>query len=301
MTTDITDARSTPDAATSRRQKVDVHVLARIDRLPSLSSVVAEFLQLCRKEFFTARDFEAVIAKDQALVARLLRVANSAMYGRPRSIRAIAEAVVLVGLESMTKMVYAVSTEGLTRKRLVNYAYDPSRGFWMHSTAVGLAARALAEALPSRPVHQEEAFVSGLLHDVGKLVIDDFLPPVPGKRMVTRHEEVSAVGLDHAELAEIILGQWRLPDSIVEAVRYHHCPDEAPANPNGARLLMLAQNIVATWQVGFHTPIDLAADFDAAPSALLIQALGLPSNKLPQILWDIRQQLASIEKMYPEA
>ena len=300
MTTDTSSQDRCVDEALMPRRDISLQVLSHIERLPSLSSVVSEFLQLCHKEFFTARDFEAVIAKDQALVARLLRVANSSMYGRPRSIRSIAEAVVLVGLETMTKMVYAVSAEGLTRKRLVNYAYEPSRGFWMHTTAVGLAARSLAEALPSRPLHHEEAYVAGLLHDAGKLVIDDFLDPVPGKRVVSRHEEIAAVGLDHAELAEYILRQWRLPDSIVDAVRYHHSPDAAAGDPAGARLLNLAQSIVATWQIGYHTPIDLATKFDATASAPMIEALGLPPAKLPQVLWDIRQQLAGIEKMYPE-
>lgn len=280
-------------------RQVNLQVLERIEKLPSLSSVVTEFLRLCRQEFVSARDFERVIAKDQALVARLLRVANSGMYGKSRSIRSIAEAVVLVGLANMTKMVYAVSTEGLTRNRLVNYNFEPSRGFWMHTTAVGLTARAIADAAPERKVHPEEAFVAGLLHDVGKLIVDDFLDRAPGKRRVTVAEETEAIGLDHAELAEYILKQWRLPDTIIEAVRFHHHPDQALVDPAGAQILCLAQAMVETWAIGYHEPIDLEPEFDPEPVQDLIARLQISKGKLAQILWDVRQNLAGIEKLYP--
>lgn len=280
-------------------RQVNLQVLERIEKLPSLSSVVSEFLRLCRQEFVSARDFEKVIAKDQALVARLLRVANSGMYGKSRSIRSIAEAVVLVGLANMTKMVYAVSTEGLTRNRLVNYAYEPSRGFWMHTTAVGLTARAVADAVPDRRLHPEEAFVAGLLHDVGKLVVDDFLDRTPGKRVVTAEEEVAAVGLDHAELAEYILKQWKLPPAIIEAVRFHHHPDQALDDPLGAQILALSQCIVRTWSIGYREPIDLELEFDTETAGSLVAQLQIPQSKLAQILWDVRQNLSGIEKLFP--
>ncbi len=277
---------------------VNLDVLRRVDDLPSLSSVVAEFLELTRREFFTAKDFESVISKDQALVARLLKVANSAMYGRSRRIHSIPESVVLVGLDQMKRIVFSVSTEGLTRTRLKNYAYESSRGYWMHSTAVGLAARAIIDVLPQKPLHGEEAFVAGLLHDVGKLIIDDFLDPAAGPREVTLAEEADVVGLDHAELAEYILGQWKLPESIVESIRDHHRGLEHEDIPAGARLLQLAEAIVCTWHVGRGDEIDLSVDFDPEPHQALLDSLGLAEQHLAQVIWDVRQNLAGIEKLY---
>lgn len=277
---------------------VNLDVLKRIEDLPSLSSVVSEFLDLTRREFFTAKDFEVVLSKDQALVARLLRVANSAMYGRPRSIHSIPEAVVLVGLDQMKRIVFSVSTEGLTRTRLTNYYYEPHRGYWMHSTATGLAARAIAEALPDKPLHAEEAFVAGLLHDVGKLIIDEFLDPEPGPRDVSLDEEAEAVGLDHAELAEYILDQWKLPHSIVEAIRDHHRGLDRDDVPAGSRLLQLASSVIHTWGIGYREGLDLSRDFDPEPHRPLLDAVGLPDAKLPQVLWDVRQNLANLEQLY---
>jgi len=279
---------------------VNLDVLRRIEDLPSLSSVVREFLDLSRREYFSAKDFEAVISKDQALVARLLKVANSGFYGKARSIHSIPEAVVLVGLENMKKIVFAVSAEGLTRLRLKNYDYEPSRGYWMHSTAVGLAARAMIAVMPEKPMHGEEAFVAGLLHDVGKLIVDDFLDPDEGKREVTLAEEEEAVGLDHAELAEYVLKQWRLPETIVDAVHHHHCPLEQGGVPRCARVIQFAQVLVNTWRIGHGEPIDLSMDFDLAPHQALREVAGLPESKLPQLIWDVRQHLTGIETLYAE-
>lgn len=276
---------------------VNLDVLQRIEQLPSLASVVTEFLALSRQDFFTAQDFEKVLCKDQALVARLLKLANSAHYGRSRKIHSIPEAVVLVGLEHMKRLVFAVSAEGLTRVRLVNYRFDQDRGFWMHSTAVALSARAIVDALPAKPLHSEEAFVAGLLHDVGKLVIDDFLDSERGPHAVTLAEETEAVGLDHAELGEYILSQWRLPVSIVAAVRDHHRPHDADIAP-GARLLQLASAIVHTWGLGQTDRIDLSADFDPAPHRGLLEHLALDHRRLDQAMWDVRQNLSGIETLY---
>jgi putative nucleotidyltransferase with HDIG domain len=290
---------STPTAPTAKGWRaVNLDVLQRIDELPSLSSVVAEFLELSHQDFFTAQDFEQVLRKDQALVARLLRVANSAFYGRPRRIHSIPEAVVLVGLEQMKRIVFAVSAEGLTRSRLRNYHFERNRGFWMHSTAVGLAARAIADASPSKPLHGEEAFVAGLLHDVGKLIIDDFLEREPGPRHVSLAEEAETVGLDHAELAEYILGQWRLPGSIVAAVRDHHRDPGDPDVAPGAPLLQLAGAMVATWRIGRVDDFDLSMDFDPEPHRSLLSVLGFNDQRLAQAVWDVRQNLAGIETLY---
>jgi putative nucleotidyltransferase with HDIG domain len=295
----MTTCTEKPTSATTGWRAVNFDVLRRVEELPSLSTVVAEFLELSRREFFSAKDFEAVISKDQALVARLLKVANSGLYGKARSIHSIPEAVVLVGLENMKKIVFSVSTEGLTRLRLKNYYYEPSRGYWMHSTAVGLAARAIIEVLPQKPLHGEEAFVAGLLHDVGKLITDDFLDPGQGKRDISLVDESEAVGLNHAELAEYILQQWRLPESIVNAIRDHHLPPQTGGICGGALVLQMAQVITQTWQIGRQEPVDLSADFDPEPHQDRFQQLGLPESKLPQLVWDIRQNLTGLERLYP--
>jgi len=274
-------------------------VLEHIDALPSLSIVIHEFLALSRQEFFTAADFEAVIAKDQALVARVLKVANSGLYARSRTVPSIAEAVVLIGLDNLKRIVYSVSTEGLTRQDMTHYRFHPGGGFWMHSMAVGLTARVLAEAAKRPGLRSEEAFVAGLLHDVAKLVIDDFLPE--GVSDADRAEEREAVGLDHAELAEYMLKQWHLPDAITEAVRGHHTEPGSSASMDddrGGVLLGLAEALCDHWQVGRGGDLDLGLDTPVEPHVARLAVVGLDPEGWENLVWDIRQVLVNIEELY---
>jgi len=258
---------------------------------------VTEFLALARREFFTAKDFEKVISKDQALVARLLKVANSGLYGRSRSINSIPEAVVLIGLENLKKIVLAVSTEGMTQRQLASYDYHEDRGFWLHAMGVGNTSRVLAAAIPNSPLREEEAFVAGLLHDVGKLVIADFLDSNNGTP-VTQEEEVTAVGLDHAELAEHILHQWNLPVSITGAVRYHHNYQDSSDHKGGAAILALAQEICGVWGIGRKNPVDLSEDIAMDQCHEILEDLGLPQSKWEQIIWEVRQNLVELDSIF---
>ncbi len=278
-------------------RRVRFDVLEQIDKLPSLSTVIHEFLTLSEQEFFSAADFEKVISKDQALVARLLKVANSGLYGRSRSINSIAEAVVLIGLDNLKRLVYTVSTEGLTRRELVHYEFHSDGGFWLHSMAVGLTAKVFAEAAPAVGMRGEEAFVAGLLHDVAKLIIDDFLPG-EGTGPITLENEREAVGLDHAELAEYLLKQWNLPTAITEAVRNHHCEPLDEQASKGGILLGLAEGVCDLWGVGRQRPVDLSQEAPMAPFLPAMTQIGLGEQRWDSLVWDIRQQLAGGEDLY---
>ncbi|MCP4573522.1 MAG: HDOD domain-containing protein [bacterium] len=274
-------------------------VLETIGQLPSLNRVVGEFLNLARREIYTARDFETVLSKDQALVARLLKVANSGLYGRSRSISTIPEAVVLIGLEHLTKIVYAVSAEGLIRKNLVHYDFHPESGFWVHGLGVAHAASVVADASTDCPLRGDEAYVAGLLHDVAKLVIDDFLPEQDYDRVTLQHE-VEAVGLAHPDLAEYILRQWNLPEPITSTVRWHHDHENAGEWRLAAAAIVLAQEICNTWGVGRWSRLDVAETMPVDDFADLLAVLNIPDSRWEQIIWDVRQRLVHLDTVFTE-
>lgn len=290
---------SSPAISDTRWRTVRFEVLEKLESLPSLTSVVVEFLELSQREFFTAKDFEAVICKDQALVARVLKQANSGLYGRSRSINSIPEAVVLIGLENLKKIVFAVSTEGLTRRTLKNYAYHEDQGFWLHSLGVAQTSRVLAEVSPLCSLRSEEIYVAGLLHDVGKLVINDFLPPGEGKR-ISREMEIEAVGLDHSELAEHILRQWNLPETITASIRHHHDYRQAGQWTPGAAVLTLAEGVCGHWGLGRQQDVDLSEDVPVDKFQEVLTDLGLPTEKWDQVIWDIRQNLVDLDGIFRE-
>lgn len=295
----MTTAQQIP-ATRAQWRNIRFEVLEQIERLPSLNSVVIEFLALARKEFFTAKDFENILSKDQALVARLLKVANSGLYGRSRSITSIPEAVVLIGLENLKKIVYSVSTEGMTRNHLNHFDYHHSQGFWHHAMGVGHATRIIAEASPACSMHGEEGFVAGLLHDIGKLIIDDYLETEPGIR-VTREDEIAAVGIDHAELAEYILRQWNLPETITATVRYHHEYQLGGEWKSTAAALALAQGICGAWGIGRKISVDLSEMVPSAPYLDVMDDLGIEPTSWEQILWDVRQNLVKVEEIFGQS
>ena len=294
-------AVSTPAPAATEKtwRNIRFEVLEKMESLPSLNSVVLEFLELSQREYFTAKDFETVISKDQALAARVLKLANSGMYGRSRSINSIPEAVVLVGLENLKKLVFAVSTEGLTRRSLENYCYHENQGFWKHSLGVAQTGRVLAEVSPACQLRSEEAYLGGLLHDVGQLIIDEFLPPMDGKR-VGRQDETSAVGLDHTELGEYILRQWNLPESITACVRYHHDYKQAGEWTHGAAVVSLAEKICGHWGLGRKPAVDLSEEVPWEKFQETGNFIGLPEEKWDQVIWDIRQNLVSLDGIFQE-
>ena len=277
-------------------RNIRLEVMDRIERLPSLNNVVMEFLKTARSDTAGAAEFEAVIRKDQALVARLLKVANSGLFGRSRSITSIQQATVLVGLENLKRLVYAVSSEGFTLRELTHYDFHPDGGFWRHAMSVAVAAQTVAAAAPEGDVDPDEAFVAGLLHDTGKLVLDEFLTSDPDTPVYLTAE----TDLDHCELGELILRQWDLPESLCTAVRYSHDHAGAGAWQAQASVLCLARAVCHGWAIGRNPEPDLDLDiyFDllTEPAAVL----GIVPDAWDDLVDDIRRGVRAVSDLYGE-
>jgi HD-like signal output (HDOD) protein len=279
------------------RRSIQKRVLANIENLPSLSTVVGEFLQLASREYYTAMDFEKVLVKDQALVARLLKVANSSFFSSSRTIKTVHEAVVLIGMDNMKNIVYAVSSSGLLRRHLKVYRY-PEKGFWLHAMAVGIGSRTIMEEARDRSIGHEEAFVAGLIHDIGKLILDEFLDTAGSPRSVSRDEERDCTGFDHADLAEKIMERWKIPASIKSAVRFHHDPAPEGALVPGACVVNMADRLCNRWGIGVLQVPDLGAEVRTEEFAAMLEAIQLPESRFLPVLWEMRQKLALVENFY---
>jgi len=270
-------------------------LLPQIKRLPQLSHLVNDFLTLSRKQYLTAREFEEVISRDRDLHAWLIRQANSGFFNPARPILTIADASVIIGLDALQRMVHAVCSRDLLRYRMRCY-HLPGNGFWLHSLAVAACCRSLAGAGDRCPLNAEEAFVAGLLHDVGKRVLDGLLPRRGGQRPIDRAQELAACGVDHAVLSARIIDQWGLPAGIGEAVRRHHASAEAALQPGGA-LVQLADAICTDWGVGIWTYPKLDLEIDPARYRRQLSALGFVNTVLVDQLDTLRPLLANLDEM----
>jgi len=205
-------------------QDIFYRILSEHKELSSLPQIMAEVLKVADDPDSSASDLARVILKDPSLTARLLRVVNSPFWGQTREITTINEAVVTLGMKTVTAIALSASVYDVISG--FGVAIDRKR-FWRHSLEVALAARLLAEKTGHKP--SEEAFVAGLLHDIGMLVLEDAFPDEFRRiwKLVEAGEdhvtcEQRAWGTDHARAGQFLLNQWGLPGSIGEAVRDHH-------------------------------------------------------------------------------
>lgn len=228
---------------------IDLDSLVRAARdLEPLPASVGRLASLVSDPDSDVKQVVDVIAFDQGLTARLLRMANSAMSASRRPISTVREAVVRMGSGAVLSL-----ATGVHVKRRMNQAipeYGLSEGeLWRHSVAAALAAESLPACV--RASVPAEAFTAALLHDVGKLVLCRFLYPEVSELLRSAHREARLTRLQaeveilhthHGELGGIIAGQWRLPESIVRGITYHHIPD---ASRDPASDAVHVSNVVA--------------------------------------------------------
>lgn len=210
------------------------HLDSGIQQLPALSLTVLEALATIDRGDSDFAALERIIAQDPALAARVLRVANSPFYGFSAHIGSVHDACVVLGIYTVRNIVLAAGV--LDR-------FPPTAGgafdrvaFWQHAVGVGAAARALARRLRQ---DAELAFTAGLLHDLGKLVLDAHFPDAFAAVLTERDRahcllraaEEKTLGFDHTAVGARVAKHWRLPEPIVEAIARHHAPGQGPAAP----------------------------------------------------------------------
>jgi putative nucleotidyltransferase with HDIG domain len=209
-------------------------IVARAQNLPTISTTVAQLSRLIRDETATTADFENIIRLDPSLTANLLRLANSAYFGLRREVTSVKLAVTLLGLKRLFELVTSASFARLLPPRIPGYDMEATV-FWRHSIAVAVLAEQLAHAMQVPAPNL--LFTAGLLHDVGKLAIGNFL--IDGRiaaqsRLAGEQDDLveierTLLGIDHQEVGEHLAAMWDLPDSVIWSARWHHAPSKAPA------------------------------------------------------------------------
>ncbi|PJB96438.1 MAG: hypothetical protein CO080_03215 [Nitrospirae bacterium CG_4_9_14_0_8_um_filter_70_14] len=205
-------------------------LMASVKELPTLPAIAARVGMVARDPDSTVRDMATVIGQDQALTANLLRVVNSAYFGFIRRISSVFEAINLLGYNEVVKMAFTVAV-------IHEFHYESANGFdrtafWSHAICVANASQALAEQLHCAP--RDDAFTAGLLHDMGKLILDQFFPDAFGEILQLIHDEgltsceaeMGRLGTTHAEIGEWIARSWLLPEATIATIRHHHEPAE---------------------------------------------------------------------------
>lgn len=200
-------------------------VIARIRTLPPMPVVSRKLIAAMHQDSCTTAEISRILSADQALASQVLKLVNSSFYGLSGKVGTVSHAVVILGFSAVRSLAVGLgATNGI---QTIDRDGDLA-GFWHHSVAVAAAARVLAEEAGQPDA--EEAFVAGLLHDVGVLVMGVVVGP-DRYAEVTRDAadivaaEEAAFGISHAKAGQHLLRHWRIPESLCHCVRFHHHPE----------------------------------------------------------------------------
>jgi putative nucleotidyltransferase with HDIG domain len=267
-----------------------------IDELVSFPQVAIRVTRMVEDKMSSAEDLGRELARDPALSLKLLRLANSPIYGARNGIDTVSGAVMILGTMRIRDMVLASSAvdsfSGIPNELVT------MEDFWRRSLYTGLASRHIAGQRGEG--REESSFVAGLLHNIGKLVIYNRFPEqsVRSFMMVLDAEvdesfraEKKILGFDHAELGGALLRKWDLPAHLVEAVACHHEPEKAQQYPVEAAMTHVSSRISLMAQ------LDTSDIADIPPvNVASMECLGLSHEDLPAIVEQIQHAIVDLEE-----
>lgn len=209
-------------------------LVRRIGKLPSSSEVILELLRVIDEDEIGAAALAEIISRDQAIVVRLLRIANSSFYALSGQVESITDAIAILGWRQVRTLAAGVAIfRSFSGVQTPGFNFDR---FWRHSIAVAVATRELALRMK---LNEGGAFVAGLIHDIGRLAVAHSFPD--HSQAVMRYQETHACTITEAELAVLdidhtrigcaLAERWHFPSAIATAIAMHHTPDELTPPP----------------------------------------------------------------------
>jgi HD-like signal output (HDOD) protein len=259
--------------------------------LPPLPEVVHQLLNVMRNEKASANDVAKVLSSDQTLAGKVLKLVNSSFYGVSQEVTTISRAVVILGFSGVRNLALSLgSVEALLRMNEGPQATE----FWAHAMANAAAAQSLASYIKTQS-DPEEAFLAGLMHDIGAYVLATAVPDVyqeicAAKEGSRLDREREATGFTHTQVGQAILQFWELPQAFCDAARNHHDSEICAGNEQPLTTLVALADVLACVHGGsFEEPAT-----ETSLSRLMNRA-GLSINEVRQGLRDMEKKIFDME------
>ena len=261
-----------------------------MDRLLPMPQVVLKAQNLLMDPNSSFDDLSGIIETDQEITLNILNVANSAYYSVKKEVYSVRQACVLLGLSVIGEIIMTAGTSTIFSKALEAYNMKP-KDLWQHSLTTALSSRKIADAIS--PALANEAFLCGLFHDVGKLILDEHVfsrneafKSLLGNSLNNHFEaEKQILGFDHSEVASVLCTKWKFPKTVTRAIRHHHL------NPNPddelACILYAADNLTRTngnGAGGLPHPLD----------EKVVECLALDEDALSSIMFEVNEAVNQI-------
>lgn len=275
--------------------------LSHLDTLPTLAPVAVKLLEVTLDNDSSARDVVTVLHHDQSLMARILSVANSSTQGARGKIATLDRAVVLLGFKTVRSLALAVKVFECfpVKKSVPGTRPFELKEFWKHSLGVACAARRLAAMRAQLNVDPEEAFVAGLLHDLGKVALNAKFPKAYDRIAAQAQQarcdivdcERTELRVDHTVAGRYLARRWHLPRSLQDVIWLHNKPSEtltgSTESPTLVALVQLANQLVRTQHIG-HSGNCLPPEPASEPA----RRLGFAEAQLAEVLQDVVSDVA---------
>jgi putative nucleotidyltransferase with HDIG domain len=292
------------DQTATQREKIVDSAIQEISHIATLPEITLRIVELVEDPTSTAQDLHAVISNDPALCSRVLKVVNSAFYGLPGQVGSINRAIVLLGLNAVKNIAIAASLAKLFRGGEVN-AHFSARKLWTHSAATATAAKMIADKI--RLGMPDEAFLAGLMHDIGVMVEMQYdrhklisvleqleIDPagVPANDMIEIERQIFSA--DHQEFGAGLCRKWKFPRSLALVTGFHHNPFDLPSEERTLALIVYVADRVAAKCEDAGYRLDIS-DETIAPEALA--ELDLTESDIAEILEALPAQLSDVQRL----
>jgi putative nucleotidyltransferase with HDIG domain len=262
--------------------------LDKIDNLPTLPTVYAEVDKLCQNPDVSADELSRAIENDPSITLKLLNLANSAFFGFTRKIKSIKDAISLLGNQTVKNTILNIAIYEATKDLGDSAGLDKNQ-FWLHSAGVGSVARTLSAKLG---LEREEAFTAGIVHDMGKILLDsmykDFylevLERAQSESISLYEAEVTVIGLEHGQIGRELAESWGLPAELIEAVACHHRPMRSEKDVQIASLVHVSDAVARKLGVGSGGDSTVPE-----PASFALDRLGLSAEKLEELEPEIQE------------
>ena len=272
-------------------------VMERIKDVSTLPHIALRVLEVARDSRSGAKDLRVIIEGDPALSARVLRCINSAAYALRTNVTSLQQAVTYLGFNQVRNLAITASVSDVFKAKETIGTYRRSE-LWRHMVSVGICARMTASRL--KLPNFEEAFLAGLLHDLG-IVLEDQHCHEPFCTMMTQWVEGQALvaaeqkylGFDHTMIGNRIAEAWRFPESICASIRFHH----APESYRGDHASILHCTVMANWICTFKGIMSVGRKMPKPPTEAM-QALGLVKDDVKVLTADLDREIAANRQLF---
>jgi HD-like signal output (HDOD) protein len=260
--------------------------------LPAMPHIAAQVMEKLSSPNATPRDIHMLLTKDQGLAARVLKVANSPYYGASRSISSLRDAILFMGFDSIRSLVMTAVMKGMFSATSL-----AEQLLWEHSIGCGVAARRIGQEIDFSG--SEEAFLGGLMHDIGKAVLflrvptqmREIMQEVYNSETNFAEVEQQVLGFTHAQVGQMVADKWRFAVDIEDAISNHHHPEQARTARELAHIISLGNLLCHKLEIGPTRKPDLdVSDLESA------KALGIGPDQISEILEEMSQTLKKDEE-----